>query len=49
MHVHGSEEGYEVEFMTLTGETIAVVTAVKSQVRPVARRDVAHVREMAVA
>jgi len=47
VHVHREGAGFEVEFMTLTGQTIAVVTLLASQVRPVAPRDLAHVREMA--
>jgi hypothetical protein len=37
-------EGYEVEFMTLDGETLAVVSLLASQVRPIGRREVAHAR-----
>ncbi len=36
--------GYEVEFVTLDGETIAVVSLLPSQVRPIGRREVAHGR-----
>jgi hypothetical protein len=46
VHIHQGGAGYEVEFMTLAGETITVVTLIASQVRPVARRDIAHVREL---
>jgi hypothetical protein len=46
VHIHQSGAGYEVEFVTLTGETITVVTLLASQVRPLARRDMAHVREL---
>ena len=49
VHVHPNEAGYEVEFMTLSGQTIAVVTVMADQVRPVTRRDIVHVRELAVA
>jgi hypothetical protein len=45
--VHGAGDGYEVEFMTLTGETIDVVTVRAAQVRPVAERDIVHARRMA--
>jgi hypothetical protein len=48
VHVHNWGEGFEVEFMTLTGQTIAVVTLLPAQVRPVARHDLAHVREVAL-
>jgi hypothetical protein len=47
VHIHGQERGYEVEFMTLTGETIAVATVLPGQLRPVGKRDVTHVRELA--
>ncbi|MDT4953121.1 MAG: hypothetical protein QOJ02_1259 [Acidobacteriota bacterium] len=46
VHIHQGGAGYEVEFMTLAGETIAVVTLMAAQVRPFARRDIAHVREL---
>jgi hypothetical protein len=36
--------GYEVEFMTLDGETVAVVSLSSDQVRPVGRWEIAHVR-----
>jgi hypothetical protein len=41
VHRHG---GYEVEFMTLDGETVAVVSLSPDQVRPVGRREIAHAR-----
>ena len=40
---HGTS-GYEVEFMTLSGETLAVVSLSKDQVRPVGRREIAQAR-----
>ena len=49
VHIHKGGEGYEVEFMTLTGETVAVVTLLGGQVRPLNRRDLAHTRELAAA
>jgi hypothetical protein len=49
VHVHPNNAGYEMEFMTLNGQTIAVVTVMARQVRAVTRRDVVHVRELAVA
>jgi hypothetical protein len=36
--------GYEVEFATLNGETIAVVSLTPQQVRPVGRREIAQAR-----
>jgi hypothetical protein len=46
VHVHAGGAGYEVEFMTLEGKTLAVVTLRPAQVRPIQPRDVAHVREL---
>ena len=40
---HG-DEGYEVEFITLNGETLAVVSLKSDQVRPVRNREIAHAR-----
>jgi hypothetical protein len=48
VHVHRQGEAFEVEFMTLNGETVAIVTLLSSQVRPVGKRDVTHTRELAV-
>jgi hypothetical protein len=45
--VHGSE-GYEVEFMTLDGETVGVTSLAADKVRPIARREIAHARNMDV-
>jgi hypothetical protein len=47
VHIHGKGEAYEVEFICLDGETIAVVTLKASQVRPTQSREIAHVRELA--
>ena len=41
VHEHS---GYEVEFMTLDGETVAVVSLPPGQVRPIGRREIAHAR-----
>ncbi len=49
VHIHGKSKGYEVEFMTLAGQTIAVVTLLPLQVRAITERDLSHVRELAAA
>ncbi len=49
VHIHAGGAGYEIEFMTLTGDTIAVASVKASCVRPVASRDIVHVRELAAA
>lgn len=46
MHIHRSGEAYEVEFMTLKGETVAVTTLLASQVRPVEPREITHARSL---
>lgn len=45
--IHGEENGFEVEFTTLSGETLAVVTVPSDAVRPTGRREIAHVRQVA--
>ncbi|MBA2436601.1 MAG: DUF4926 domain-containing protein [Verrucomicrobiota bacterium] len=46
VHIHKDGTAYEVEFMTLTGQTVAVVTLLAGDVRPLSRRDLAHAREL---
>lgn len=43
------DRGYEVEFITLDGETLAVVSLTRTQVRPIARGEIAHVRPVEAA
>lgn len=38
--------GYEVEFMTLDGETVAVTSLYAHQIRPIGRGEIAHVRPL---
>jgi hypothetical protein len=45
--VHDDGAGFEVEFITLTGETVSVVTVPASAVRPVAPKEIAHARAVA--
>lgn len=49
VHVHGSGDGYMVEFMTLDGETVDVVTLDASQVRSIEEREIAHARKLSAA
>jgi hypothetical protein len=48
VHVHGNGKAYEVEFVTLTGVTVAAATVLPSQLRPVCKQDLAHVHELAL-
>ena len=43
---HGKNEGYEVEFMTSDGDTIAVLSLAANRVRPLSGHEVLHAREM---
>jgi hypothetical protein len=45
--VHRPDAGFEVEFATLAGETLAVVTVAADVVRPVGDKEIAHVRRVA--
>jgi len=45
--VHQEGKGYEVEFTTLDGETVAVVTLSASRVRPAHKHEIAHARHLA--
>jgi hypothetical protein len=49
VHVHGSGEAFVVEFMTLGGETVDVVTLEASQVRAVEEREIANARRLPAA
>jgi hypothetical protein len=44
--MHG-DRGYEVEFATLDGTTLAIVTLEASRVRPIGKGEIAHVRQVA--
>jgi hypothetical protein len=46
--LHGYK-GYEVEFMTLQGDTVAVVTLLPDQVRPIGPREIANARPLQAA
>lgn len=45
--VHSAGEGYEVEFVALDGETIAITTLAAAQLRPIGHREVVHARPIA--
>ena len=42
---HG-DRGFEVEFMTLNGQTVAVVSLSTDQIRPIGSREIAHARSV---
>ena len=45
--VHEGGAGYEVEFVTLNGETVSVETLSADAVRPARRNEIAHARRVA--
>ena len=45
--VHAGGAGYEVEFVTLAGETVSVVTVPADAIRPVRAKEIAHARRVA--
>ena len=46
VEIYGDHNGYEVEFMTKEGRTIAVETLNPDQVRAIDKQDIWHVREL---
>lgn len=45
--VHKGGQGFTLEFLSLTGETVAIVTVRSTAVRPIRRREITHVRAVA--
>jgi hypothetical protein len=49
VHSYSDEEAFEVEFVTSEGKTIALVALSSNDIRPIASREILHVREFATA
>ena len=49
IHVHTGGRAFEVEFLTLNGDSVAVATVTPSQVRRVKKGEIAHARLLASA
>ena len=47
VHVHREGQAFEVEFVALDGETVALATLEHTQLRPVERREIVHARRVA--
>jgi hypothetical protein len=47
VHVHRDGKAFEIEFVALDGETVAIVTLERGQVRPVEHREITHARRVA--
>ncbi|MCR4316633.1 MAG: DUF4926 domain-containing protein [Planctomycetes bacterium] len=46
VHIHKDGAAYEVEFMTFTGETVAVITLLPDDVRSISSEDIAQARRL---
>lgn len=44
--VHEGGKGFEVEFVTLEGETYAITTVTSQDVRPIDHNEIAHARAL---
>ena len=44
--IHKKGEAYEVEFVALDGETLAIATLAASQIRSVQRKEITHARRL---
>lgn len=49
VHVYKHAKAYEVEFIALDGNTLAVETLDADKIRPIRNREMPHVRDMAAA
>jgi hypothetical protein len=47
VHVYGDGRAFEVEFVALDGEAVAVATVTRQQIKPVAPKAIAHARSVA--
>jgi hypothetical protein len=46
VHVYGDHKGYEVEFVTLRGELVALVSVYPTQIRPLEEGEIASARRV---
>jgi len=49
VHIYSNAEAMEVEFLTLDGETLVVVTLPLAKVRPIGKREIMHARPLTAA
>jgi len=45
--IHGGGSGFEVEFATITGDTLAIITLPPDALRPVKGNEIPHARAVA--
>ena len=46
LHVYGEHKGYEVEFVTLSGDLVALVSVYPTQIRPLEHDEIASARRV---
>ena len=46
VHCYDEQKGFEVEFVTAGGVTIAVLTLTKENIRPIHSQEILHAREL---
>lgn len=46
VHCYDDNLGYEVEFVTAEGKTIAVLTLTAADIRPISHAEILHVRKV---
>lgn len=49
VHCYKDGAAFEVEFVTAEGRTIALLTLTQADIRPMAEKEILHVRELASA
>jgi hypothetical protein len=49
VHVYGDHKGYEIEFVTLSGDLIALVSVYPNQIRPLENDEIASARRVKTA
>ena len=47
VHRYSGGEGFEVEFVSASGETVVVLTLTRADLRPMSGREILHVRRLA--
>lgn len=49
VHCYADRDGFEIEFVTAEGKTIALLTLSTADIRPIKHAEILHVREVAPA
>ena len=49
VHVYGNHKGYEVEFVTLSGDLLALVSVYPAHIRPLENDEIASARRIVIA